>query len=138
MAKLSELLDSLDFVSSGEHGENIAYLCRNTGRIYWHSDSIDDEEELPDNVADESLYLRVPHKHDLNLDKPLALRFVAETDPELLPAARAVFEQPDAYTRFDNLLEDKAMLEQWHSYEEQARIKAIKKWCADNGIEVEE
>ncbi|SIT60037.1 hypothetical protein BQ8794_90202 [Mesorhizobium prunaredense] len=53
----SELLEAFEFVNSGGGGENTAYLCKETGKIYWHSDWADDVEELPDDVEDSGRYI---------------------------------------------------------------------------------
>ena len=39
---------AFEFVSSGGMDENEAYLDRQSGKIYWHSDFGDNENVLPD------------------------------------------------------------------------------------------
>ena len=43
----SDLQLAFEFVSSGGMGENEAYLDRQSGKIYWHSEFGDNDEELP-------------------------------------------------------------------------------------------
>jgi hypothetical protein len=70
----SDLQLAFEFVSSGGMGENEAYLDRQSGKIYWHSEVDDNDEELPDDIDDEK-YISIPDKRELNLGKPLALDF---------------------------------------------------------------
>ncbi len=77
-AKFQELTDAFDFVSSGQPMENEAYLSKETGAVYWHSEYSEDIEELPNDIDDGEKYLLIPHKNDLGLGKSLALRFAEE------------------------------------------------------------
>jgi hypothetical protein len=43
----SDLGLAFEFVSSGGMGENEAYIDRQSGKIYWHSEFGDNDEELP-------------------------------------------------------------------------------------------
>jgi hypothetical protein len=57
-----EILNAFDFADAGE---NRAFLCRKTGKIYLHSEFSDFDEfndELPDDVEDEGKYLAIPDK----------------------------------------------------------------------------
>ena len=49
--KFSDLQLTFEFVSSGGMGENEAYLDRQSGKIYWHSELGDNDEELPDDIG---------------------------------------------------------------------------------------
>jgi hypothetical protein len=49
----SDLQLAFEFVSSGGMGENEAYPGRQSGKIYWHSEFGDNEEQLPDDIEDE-------------------------------------------------------------------------------------
>ena len=57
----SDLQLAFEFVSSGGMGENEAYLDRQSGKIYWHSEFGDNDEELPDDIDDEK-YISIPDK----------------------------------------------------------------------------
>src|SRR5690242_21855507 len=70
----SDLQLAFEFVSSGRMGENAAYLDRRSGKIYWHSEFGDNNEELPDDIDDEK-YISIPDKRELDLGKPLVLDF---------------------------------------------------------------
>jgi len=62
-----DILLSFDFVGSGI-GNHQAFLCRRTGKIYWHSEFSDLDEfsdELPDDVEDDEKYIAIPDKESL-------------------------------------------------------------------------
>jgi hypothetical protein len=63
-----------EFVSSGGMGENEAYLDRQSGKIYWHSEFGDNDEELPDNIDDKE-YILILGKRELDFGNPLVLDF---------------------------------------------------------------
>jgi hypothetical protein len=73
----SDLQLAFEFVSSGGMGENEAYLDRQSGKIYWHSEFGDNDEELPDDIDDKK-YILIPDKRELDLGKPLVLDFARE------------------------------------------------------------
>src|SRR6516162_9335553 len=70
----ADLQLAFEFVSSGGMGENEAYLDRQSGKIYWHSEFGDKDEELPGDIDDEK-YISIPDKRELDLGKPLVLDF---------------------------------------------------------------
>jgi len=59
---------AFEFVNSGGMGENQAYLDRQSGKIYWHSEFGDNDEELPDDIDDKK-YILIPDKRELDLGK---------------------------------------------------------------------
>src|SRR6516225_7781872 len=77
----SDLQLAFEFVSSGSMGENEAFLDRQSGKIYWHSEVGDTDEELPDDIDDEK-YISIPDKRELDLGKPLVLDFAREFLPD--------------------------------------------------------
>ncbi len=105
-----DILEAFEFVGmSGSLGENLAFLCRRTGKIYWHSEFSDVAElddELPDDVDDEEKYIAIPDKLELDLGKPLAL-----------------------------VIRRKA-LDRWYEFESKATERALRDWCALNSIAV--
>ena len=94
----SDLQLAFEFVSSGM-GENEAYLDRQSGKIYWHSEVGDNDEELPDDIGDEK-YISIPDKRELDLGKPLALDFAREFLPDDYDEVRHIFSRRGAYTDF--------------------------------------
>ncbi|WP_245517349.1 hypothetical protein [Rhizobium leguminosarum] len=92
----SELLDAFEFVSSVGIGENTAFLCKETGKIYWHSDWADDVEEIPD-IEDSEEYIRIPEKKELDLGKPLVLKFARHHLPGDSDKVLEIFSREGAY-----------------------------------------
>ena len=79
----SDLMLAFDFVSGGAGDDHQAFLCKQTGKLYWHSESLDDdeEEELPDDIDDADKYIQIPSKKELDLGKPLVLDFARQFLP---------------------------------------------------------
>ena len=47
-----DIQDAFEFVSAGGGGEHEAFLCKETGKIYYHSELYDDLDQLPDDIGD--------------------------------------------------------------------------------------
>ena len=133
----SDLQLAFEFVSSGGMGENEAYLDRQSGKIYWHSEVADNDEELPDDIDDEK-YISIPDKRELNLGKPLALDFVREFLADDYDEARQIFSRRGAYRRYKELLVRRGALERWYDFSNKSEDTALREWCAENGIELSE
>jgi hypothetical protein len=128
-----ELRDAFDFVSAGEAFDHSAYICLDTGRIYWRSTEADlEEEDLPDDIDGSDRYLAVPSQRDLGLGRRLAL---AEEVPDDYDTVIGFFRQRGAYGRFKDLLDARGKLERWYEFESQATDEALAAWCAEHGIQ---
>lgn len=138
IVKFSEVRDAFDFVSFGQPMEHAAVLDRMTGAIYWQSDNADVSDELPDDIDDSDRYIAIPHKNDLDLGKPLALAFARKYLSEGFETVRAIFNHPGAYARFKELLAAQDQLAAWHAYEDAQSQYALRQWCADHGIALED
>jgi hypothetical protein len=134
---LIDLELALDFVSQDPFG-NEAFLDRQSGHIYWHSESGDNFEELPEDIEDETRYVKVPSRRDLDLGKPLVLDFVRQFLPDEYDEVRWIFSRKGAYGRFKDLLIRRKALDRWHSFSNEAEKVALKAWCAENAIELSE
>jgi hypothetical protein len=134
-----ELEASFEWVSFDGGGANQAFLCKETGRIYWHSDygGGGDDEELPDDIEDGEKYIAVPDKRELGLGTPVVFDFVRQFLPDDYDKVRAIFDKRGAYARFKDLLEHRRMLDQWHAFENKAEETALREWCTLNSIEPE-
>jgi hypothetical protein len=132
--KLDELIEAFDFVSFGGPEEHAAYISLETGRIYWESESVD--EELPDDLGDAGRYLTVPNKYDLALGKALVLRFVAAELPNDYAKVDGFFRQREAYARLKDLLGAAGRLDAWYAFEAAETEEALRNWCRDNGIQI--
>jgi hypothetical protein len=99
---LQDPLFVLDF-AGGEGDE--AYLCLGTGRLYFYSDYANNEERLPDDIADIEKFVCLPDKRELELGKPLALLFAAESLSADCERVKETFGRPGAYAAFKELLD---------------------------------
>ena len=136
LIRFSDIRDAFDYVSFGQPMEHAAYLCMETGRVYWHSEFGENEEPLPDDIDESERYVCIPHKNDLGLGRDLVLRFAEEYLAESYDNIRKFFSRRGAYARFKGLLENRSLLEKWYGYEANASEEALRQWCADNEIPI--
>ncbi len=132
----TELSDAVDFVSAGHNEENRAYLRKESGEIYCHSDFVPDLDELPEDIEDEEKYLRIPDQRDLDLGKPLVLDFAREFLPDDFDTVRDNFRKRGAYAKFKLLMVRRGVLDRWYDFQAKAEERALRAWCEDNEIEV--
>jgi hypothetical protein len=124
------------FVSSGGVGENQALLDRQSGKIFWHSETAGDvEEEWPEDDDDEK-YIAIPDRRELDLGKPLVFDFVGQFLPGDDDEVRRIFGRRGAYGRFKALLARRGALDRWYDFSAKAEEAALRKWCADNAIDL--
>lgn len=139
MAKLSDLLDAFMFVSSDMHGINRAVFCRDTGKILWQSELSDVRElEEAETCLDTDNCIDVPHKNDLDLGQKLVFEFIENNLPEKIGYVEKIFRKSGAYSRLKELLAEKGLLEKWYDFESSAEEKALRQWCTDNGIKLDD
>src|SRR6516225_4048392 len=110
VVSFSDLQLAFEFVSSGGMGENEAYLDRRSGKIYWHSEFGDNDEELPDDIDDDK-YISIPDKRELDLGKLLVFDFARGFLPDDYDEVRHIFSRRGAYRRFKELLVRRDALE---------------------------
>ena len=134
--KHSDLVEALEWVSSGLPFENAAYISRETGEVYWASDPDDLDIVLPEDIEDSTRYIAVPHKNDLDLGRGLVTRFVEAQCPDLYETIRGYFRERGAYARFKELLERKGLLEAWYRHEASETEQALRDWVAENDFQL--
>ena len=135
-ANFQDILEAFEFVNFGSMYEHQAFLDKETGKVYYHSDFDDDEEEeLPEDIDDEK-YIAIPHKNELDLGKALVLDFTHDYLPDEVAMIHAIFNRKGAYSRYKDLLEHRGMLEKWYEYESEKQEKALREWCASSSIEI--
>ena len=130
-----ELSMAFDFVSFAAPMEHQAFVSLETGAIYWVSESNPDQEELPEDLETSDLYIAVPHKNELELGSHLVLRFAAEEMPDRYAMVEGFFRHRGAYARFKELLATEGLLDRWYAFEAESTERALRDWCAANGIE---
>jgi hypothetical protein len=133
--KFEDVSFAFDIAGSGAQTDQTVYLSRETGETHWHSEFTDDEEPLPVDFEDTEKYLQIPHKNELGLGQNLLFRFVDV--PDALETIERFFHRRGAYARAKNLLAERGVLKQWFAYEDEALKRAVRDWCAENGIELE-
>lgn len=131
---LDELLAAYDWVSGSEAAALSceAYVSGVTGEIHWLGEGI--EEEPPEDIDDESLYIAVPQKSDFDLGRSLVLRFVEEHIPDSIETVHEFFSRRGAYAQFKSLLARVGQLDAWHQYERAATEQALRNWCEENDL----
>ena len=133
---LKDLREAFEFVSAADAGEHQAFLCKQSGKLYCHSELCEDLDILPDDIDDSEKFLPIPDKKELDLGKPLALDFAREFLPDDFDDVRQFFSRKGAYARFKDLLDRRASLDQWYDFEAKAEERALRLWCELNSIEV--
>jgi len=131
-----QLEDTLEFVDFNGGGYNEAFVCRQTGKIYWRSDVVDDLDVLPDDIEDTGKYVSVPSKRNLGLGKPLALDFARDHLPNDYADVRDIFDRRGAFGKFEALLRRRGAMERWYKFRNEATLAALREWCEDNGLDV--
>jgi len=134
----SDIEDAFYFVSMDQPEMHHAYLCKETGEIFYSSE-MSDFDELPEDIDDDpDKYISIPHKNELELGKHLVIDFTSQYLPEELGRVHSIFNHKGAYSRYKELLEEKGFLDQWHEYEKERQDEALREWCEENDIETED
>ena len=133
---LDDLELALEWVSATGPFENMAYISRTTGQIFYSSSTHDTEDEVPEDADNASLYWSVPHKNDLDLGRTLAYRYVEERLPREYRTVQEIFHRRGAYARYKDLLQRSGHLESWYEYERSATESALLAWAEERGLGV--
>ena len=131
----SDIEDAFFFVSMDQQYMHNAYLCKETGEMFYTSE-IGDSDELPEDIDDPEKYISILHKNELDLGKTLVIEFTSTFLPEELDKVYSIFRHKGAYSRYKDLLERKGALEDWYKFENERRELALKEWCRENNIEI--
>jgi hypothetical protein len=134
----SDLLEAFDWVSASAPGDNSAYICRATGRIYLASSLIELDEKLPEDIDDAARYLEVPYKYDFDLGKNLVLRFAEDHLPDDCEKIEGFFRRSGAYRKFKDLLKRHNALDDWYKYEAEAVEMELREWSRENALPLED
>ena len=135
IVEFKEIEEAFDFVSFAQMYEHQAFLNKESGKIYWHSEIGDNEEELPEDLDTEK-YIEIPHKKELGLGKGLVLDFAYEQLPNEAQEIELIFRRKEAYSKFKALLERKGVIDKWYDFESKAHEKALREWCIENEIKI--
>ena len=134
----NDLLNGFLWADTRGTAECRAYICRETGKIYYYTDydSGEVEEPLPDDIDDREKYLRIPDKYELDLGEPLVLAFARKHLPDDYDEVRDIFSRRRAYQKFKSLLARRGAIDRWHAFEDKATEHALRAWCALHEIEI--
>jgi hypothetical protein len=132
---LSELVTALEFASMRELGAD-AFIDLDTGKIYLTSEEIDDDDDVPENMAESERFLGVPGRRELDLGRDQLFDFVERHLPDDYDTVAGYFHKKGAFRRTKDLLAARGLLEAWHRFEEHADEEALREWCERRGIEV--
>jgi hypothetical protein len=135
--QFSQILEAFEFLSSDPMFGNSARVNRETGEAFWRSDGDSELSEEPEDIDDDKKYLELPNPRDLDLGRSLVMRFAADRLSDRYDEVAAIFSRKGAYRRFKEFLHRIGALESWYAYEGEAKEKALREWCAENGVEVE-
>jgi hypothetical protein len=133
--RFSDVLDLFELVNFGSQFDHEGYICKVSGKTYFHSEFGDNEEELPNDITDER-YLVIPHKNELNLGINLAFDFIQEYLPKEFEKVRSLFYRKGAYAKFKSLLESSGKIEEWYKFEAKRTEQALREWCAEQDVAI--
>src|ERR1700736_1478047 len=111
---LKDILGAFEFVCAASGGEHEAFLCRQSGKLYCHSELCDDFDILPDDTGDSEKFLQIPDKRELDLGKPLALDFARQLLPGDFDDVVQFFRGRGAYARFKAFSRDLGLQKRSH------------------------
>lgn len=134
-AELDRLIEAVEVVSFDGGGDVEAYVRMSDGEILFDS-MYGDFDPLPDDVGDESKYIAIPNRRELDLGVVLVFDFVRNESPEDADLVSDFFRKRGAYARFKDLLDSRQLLEKWYDYEQEAIRGAVLEWCRDNSLDV--
>lgn len=134
--KYSDLRDAFEFVNFGDPFESSAFICADTGVIYCRLDTLELDEEVPEDLETSDRYITIPHKNELNLGRDLVLSFVDHALPNDYNTVAGFFRRKGAYSRFKQLLESRGVLNAWYLFETHAVEVALRQWCDENKVQL--
>jgi hypothetical protein len=132
--KFVDLELALEFASSDPCFEHSAFLCKDSGDIFYDSDA--SEDVLPDDIYENDKYIKIPSKQDLDLGKKLVLKFVTQYLPDDIDTVYDLFRSRGAYSRFKSFLYSRDALENWYKYEQEAQKTELLNWCTANDVNI--
>ncbi|WFU73897.1 MULTISPECIES: hypothetical protein [unclassified Bradyrhizobium] len=137
---LGDITEAFEFANTdGGVAQFRAFVCRQTGKIYYQTKGLDSEDfddDPPDDIDDEEKYVPLPDKRELGLGKPLVLDFAREFLPDDVDDVRYFFSKRGAYPKFKVLLARRGAIDRWHAFQAKATERALREWCALHEIEI--
>lgn len=134
--KFSDVLEGYEYTNFDTGGINQAFLDKETGKVYYYTDSGDNFEELPEDLDESDKYIEIPCKNDLDLGRNLVFDFAVQHLPDDANYIQDMFRRKGAYSQFRNFLEHKGAIKKWYDFENEQVEKALREWCALYGVEL--
>lgn len=135
--KFSDIEWGIEMVSMDQVGDHRVAVDKKTGAVY-HNCEDADIEEIPEGFEESESAVFLPSKRALDLGSNLVFDFARSRIPEDYDKVRDFFSKRGAYGRFKDFLEQKGLLDEWHNFENSAFEHAVRQWCEDNEIELED
>ncbi len=100
----------------------------------------EDEEidEIPETAYESDDWIEVPDFRDLGCGRDLVFDFVARQLPSEADRVYGIFRSSGAYGRYKDLLDSRALLDEWFGFENSRREEAIRAWCREIDMELTE
>ncbi len=118
-----QIEDAFIFVSMDQQYTHNAYLCKDTGQMFYTSD-MGDSDELPEDI-DDPKYISIPHKNDFDLGRDLVMEFASEFIPKDIDRVYSFFRHRGAYSRYKEFLLEKDLLDKWYKFENERQEAAL-------------
>lgn len=125
--------DAFNYISEGQPGDRRAMVHRGTGKVFL--ESVKSEfDRIPPEFDNDSDYLLIPSRQDLDPGKGLILEFFNTHAQSEVPQVKAIFARSGAFRNVKALMRSLQLLDFWHLYQEQRIEQLLRKWCQDNGL----
>ena len=135
--KFKDIEDAYMTANAGGYVASRSRLDKATGKFYDQTDD-GDNAKIPDEVSGSGNVVSLPDKKDLDLGPLMVFRFIRETFPDGYDKVSEIFTRRGAYGRYKKWLIANNLLDKWLEYSDAAEKTALRKWCTDNGVELED
>lgn len=119
------------FMGADSNPPLATWIHMETGEILTHSDYGDGGGPPPD---DEPGWIEMPSGRDWDLKRGLVNRFVANHCPQLEDQVHRCFSRRGAWRAYKDLLDERGLRDNWHSFRDEAIRRVLTKWAAEEGI----
>ena len=133
---LKELELAFAMADSGTPGDTVVFVSRSTGRSFVRSEA-NGIDEVPPGSDHSSDLVPLPRRENLGLGRELALEFVDTEAPDMRASTEAIFGEGDGLSAFKALMGEIGHLEGWYDFEAERVTRALRDWCAREGVPIE-
>lgn len=128
---LNDVIEAIDFTDDGM----TYYYNKRTGKIELVADSMDDYENVVDEIEENfEQYLSLPSRYEIN-DYQKMVNFISNlpTGKEAQQLTRAISGR-GAYRRFREELEIFGLTQKWYDFKDATTRKQAVDWCQENQV----